>query len=182
MKVVVMGTKERDLAFWLFAVFISGAAVFGSMLLWLAAFISALLFFYHFVIVRPRAVRESRKMGLETAVLVPLWSCAARLRLLLAGKKLAGWERAYEVHLSGSGKEIIPVLEKDLLNVAGTVKGLFFWETSFPVPSAIRKLVREKEKRNKAFWVKGRLPVPGTPLLPDPVDGKHVRYGAVVLD
>lgn len=178
-----MGTTERDLAFWLFAAAAAGSLAFGSVALLAAAFFFAALLLWHFAAERPRAIRRSRRAGFGAAVFVPLWPGAARLRLLLARRRISGrWERAWEVHVLGAGRELVPLLEWDLLRAAREMPGLYFWETSFPVPAVVRGLIREKEKQGRAFWVKGRLPVPRTPFLRESMDPERARHGAILVD
>jgi hypothetical protein len=178
-----VGTKERDLAFWLFAAATAGSLAFRSVAFLAATFFFAALFLWHFAAERPRAMRRSREAGFGAAVFVPLWPGAARLRLFLARRRIAGrWERAWEVHVLGAGRELVPVLEEDLLRAAREMPGLYFWETSFPVPAAVRKLIREKERQGRAFWTKGRLPVPRAPFLRERMDPRRARHGAVLIE
>lgn len=181
-----MGTLGRDVAFWLFAVSVLGAAVSGSFALWLAALFFALAFFYHFLAERPKAVWKSRVGGLQGAALIPLLPPVARLHLLLSGRKAAGrWDKAYEIHVPGAGPNFIGELEKDLVLIVKRFprSALYFWETAAPVPSSIRMLIREREKHGKAYWIKGASP------LPKAFTGgfsrkekRHVRRGAIFLD
>lgn len=179
-----MGTKGRDIAFWLFALTGTGAALLKSKTFFWAALVFALLFFYHFAVERPRATRESRAKGLKVVALVPLRPYLARF---LAGRRIDGrWDKAYEIHAPAANPEsFVQELERDLTFIEKFYPrpALYFWETPAPVPASIRRLIREREKDGKAFWVKGTWPVPKAPLHGfKRGERRHVRHGAILLD
>jgi hypothetical protein len=181
-----MGTKGRDIAFWLFVLTGTGAALLRSKPFFWAALVFALLFFYHFLVERPRAIRESREKGLRMVVLVPL--CPLFTRLLTGGKIKGKWERAYEIHAPANPADpesFIKSLERDLTFIKEFYPrpALYLWETSVPIPGSIRRLIREREKEGKAFWRKGPWPVPKAPLHGfKRREKRHVRRGAFLLD
>lgn len=180
-----MGTFGRDLAFWLFALDLAGVAATKSKTLYWAAVLLALLFFAHFFLEIPLAVRKSRRMGLRVTVLVPLCPALVRLQLFLSGRRIVGnWRRAYEIHAEGAaGKELAGALARDLDLIRRTTKGLFIWETAAPVPWEVRRLIRELEGEGKAFWVKGARPLPKALLHGPPERVRaHLRHGAIVLE
>jgi len=178
-----MGAKGRDITFWLLVLFSAGAALFTSKPLFLAAFVSAcaLAAYRRYTL---RAIKHSRAMGLRTVVLLPLWPGFAAVYRLMAGGRISGkWRQAYEIHIKGaSPKDFLKQLEADLVLINSTMAGLFFWETSAPVPAVIRRLIREKTRQGKAFWVKGAWPAPRAPGTGREIVKKHVRHGAIFLD
>ncbi|OPX94471.1 MAG: hypothetical protein A4E53_00070 [Pelotomaculum sp. PtaB.Bin104] len=180
---ITMGAKGRDVVFWLFVLFITGAALSTSKLLYWAALVCAWgLAAYHWYTLQ--AIKHSRAMGLRTVVLLPLWPGFAAVYRLMAGRQISGkWRRAYEIHIKGaSSKNFLKQLETDLVLINSTMAGLFFWETSAPVPAVIRRLIREKKRQGKAFWVKGAWPAPRAPGTGREIVKKHVRHGAIFLD
>jgi hypothetical protein len=176
-----MGTKGRDSVFWLFVLFTAGAALAQSGFLYGLALMFAVLLAYYYLLYVPAAVRASRKMGLRTVVLLPVffpW-------LYFNPHRIKGrWKRTWEVHVAREidPKEFMPRLEADLLLIKSAVSGLFVWETSAPVPAGIRMLVRDLAKEGKAFWVKGKWPLPGAPLTKRELAGGRVRRGAILIE
>lgn len=181
-----MGTKGRDIVFWLFVLFLAGAALFKSkVLFWAASGFACLLAAYYRIYV-PAAIKRSRAMGLKAVVLLPLWPGFAHLYRLMAGRRIAGkWKRAWEIHVTGASPELdsfLRQLQADLARVRHTKAGLFYWETSAPVPSAVRRLIRDSTRQGRAFWRKGAWPVPRAPGTARELAGKYLRCGAIILE
>lgn len=182
-----MGSLGRDLAFWLFLASSAAAVIcpLGKFSVLPPVAFAALLF-WHFLVERPRAVRESAGRGLKIVALVRLWPPVAWLHLLLLGWKGKTGIKAYEIHVPGyAGPGAATLFAEDLRLIEETFPrpALYFWETPVPVPALVRRLIREKEKAGKASWVKGCSPVPKAPTCGFPRGQRaHVRRGAMLLD
>lgn len=182
-----MGALGRDLAFWLFLGSSFVSLFWNSLIPIIVSIVFTMLFFYHFLAERPRAIRESKVKGLQIVTLVPLSLLIARLHLLLFGRKIAGkWSRAYEIHVPEYfGPDYVKLLNHDLSLIEKTFPrpALYFWETPAPVPASIRRFIREKEKEGKAYWIKGSAPVPNASSLGfSRARKKHVRRGVMMID
>jgi len=179
-----MGTKGRDAVFWLFVLFLALAALFNSkMFFWVASGTACLLVIYYRIYV-PAAVRRSREMGLKTVVLLPLWPGFTGFYKFLAGKLLGGEQRrAYEIHVVGAEPDKFQKqVERDLMMIYSTIPGLYYWETSAPVPASVRRLIRRKTAENKAFWRKGTWSILRMPGTARELVKKYCRCGAIILD
>lgn len=186
-----MGTKGRDLVLWLLVLLVPAAAVasllgadYGAKAFWLALGCTAGLGVFERVTI-PRARRRSQAWGLKHVVLLPINRWWAALLLAAAGRRMPWCERAYEIHIPNSPSNLHDYLvevEADLLRAKDILPGcLFLWETSAPVPSRIRRLIRDLKKDGLAFWEPGMWPVPRFPLIPSQIDKRHVRRGALAL-
>lgn len=189
-----MGTKGRDMLLWLFIVVTLIALVAGAAgcrrlaapLFWMQIVIALAVGYYYWVY-RPRAIVASRARSLEVLVLMPVQRFWADWLLRLSGKKIRRqWLQAYEIHLQpGLNKsELVPflkALEKDLMILEKDMPGcLFLWETSAPVPSRSRHLIRELAPRRMAFWERGGWPVPRIPGISRGIVKKKCHYGAII--
>lgn len=181
-----MGALGRDLMFWLFLGSAFLSLFWQSTVPVIASVVFTLLFFCHFLVERPGAIRESRSKGLKIVTLVPLSPPIARLHLALSGRGIAGkWVRAYEIHVPDyTGPEYVRSLARDLTLIERTFPrpAIYFWETPAPVPSTIRRLIRDKEKEGKAYWIRGASPLPKTFTCGFREGQKHVRRGAILLN
>lgn len=185
-----MGTKGRDIFLYLF--FLNAfVTVAGKRLgfpatpfffVVLITGIAALLYIPYLSWAR----KWSRNLGLKHVVLLPITCRQAELLILLAGEKIKGKaRRAFEVHVESPKlglPEFLKVLSEDLALVREKLPGsLFIWETSAPIPSFVRSLVKEKRKKGEAFWIKGRWVVPHFPLTARDIKKDRVRIGAVLI-
>ena len=180
-----MGTKGRDIVFWLFVLFLAGAALIKSKSLFWAASGDACLLAVYYRLYVPLAIKQSRVMGLKTVVLLPLWPTFAGLyKYLTGGDSLYGsWGRAYEIHiLNNEPDKFLKKVEDDLMMINSTMSGVFYWETSAPVPAAFRRLIRQKILEGRAFWRKGTWPIPRMPGAAREIVKKHCRCGAIILE
>lgn len=151
----------------------------GIALFW-AALLVALLLTVVYPIWTLRAIKVSRDMGLKAVVLLPIHNPFKALYSLLAGGNIESKRlKAYEIHLMGRD---LSQLRDDLNYIRTNMDGLFFWETSAPVPSGIRRLIRYLEKNKKAFWLKGPWPLPRMPFSAMDMDKKRVRRGAILIE
>ncbi|MCL6449466.1 MAG: hypothetical protein K6U04_15220 [Armatimonadetes bacterium] len=81
--------------------------------------------------------------------------------------------------------DFVRTLEKDLLLIEKCFPrpALYFWETAAPVPSSVRRLIREREREGKAFWEKGARILPKAPLYGfKRGERRYVRRGAILLN
>lgn len=184
-----MGTKGRDIFLYLFFmnafVTVAGKLLgFPATPFFFVAFatgIVALLYIPYL----SRARKWSRNLGLQHVVLLPIPCRQAEILNLLAGEKIKGQaKRAFEVHVESPKlglPEFLKVLSEDLALVKEKLPGsLFIWETSAPIPSFVRLLIKEKRKRGEAFWKKGRWAVPHFPLTARNMKKDRVRIGAIL--
>lgn len=179
-----MGTKGRDIVFWLFVIAVAGAALSGSKFLFWAAFLLTLFLVNYQVFYLPWSIKKSREKNLEIVVLLPIWWPFTLLYGSFVKRYISGkWRKAYEIHINCKDPiGLVSKLEKDLLLMKDNMTGLFLWETSAPVPARFKRLIKEYSKDKKAFWVKGSWPVPKMPLSGMQIIKKHVRHGAVLHD
>lgn len=137
----------------------------------------------------PKARRESRKAGLKAVVLLPLYPWYARgllylTELCLKTLRLDGcWIEAYEVHIENITKDrYYKTLKTDLKLMMQKKKTLYIWETSAPIPAEFRKLFAQLKNEGRAFWVKGRWPIPRVPGTSLGIKDKYARIGAVIWE
>lgn len=182
-----MGVRGRDLFLWLFFLF-SFVFILGtlnnlsvcSVSVAVFLFASVTLSYYPYVNV---ARKRSRKLGLEWVVLLPLFSCWAKLLLCLAGRRMERrWCKAFEVHVEVPPGtlpwEFVKKLSSDLELAAKKFPGcLFLWESAVPIPTFVRKLIRD----GWGFWEEGRWFVPRFPFTARELKGRRVKRGAVVV-
>lgn len=182
-----MSVKGRDLLLWLFfsLSYISIAGTLAGLPVRPISFVAlaaglGILAYYPYVF---KARKYSRKLGLKWVVLLPLFPFWARMLLRLSGGEVPGrWKRAFEVHVEvpagTTPREFIKQLGIDLKLVAGNFPGcLFMWESHVPIPSLVRRLMRE----GWGFWEEGQWLVPRFPLTGRELRGKRVKRGAVVV-
>ena len=177
-----MGTKGKDLVFWLFIVSISGAVTLKHIVFtWTAlCFAFLLIIYYKFYI--PKAIQQTKMLGLKTIVLLPLWPGFTNLYRIMAGKTF-GKGKAYEFHIiNAKPAGFLKNLENDLMVIKHTVPGVFYWETSAPVPAVIRSVIRQKIRDGKALWQKGTWPIPRAPGAAREIAKKHCYVGAIYLE
>ena len=131
---------------------------------------------------KKKYIKESRKY-FNVVVLLPLNPLWAKFLLYFTKWTPPDWDvPIYEVHLDikkTSQSEITTLLQQDLEYIKNQ-PGIYIWQTSFPIPSDIRKEIRKLTKQGLAFWQKGSFWVPsfpGTQLEKN----KNCRYGAVYL-
>lgn len=143
----------------------------------------AFSFLYHCAWYLPGAVRRSRKLGLRMVVLLPVNPCWVRVLLRLDGERMRYFRGAYEVHIK-SGKQnlgdFLQALSSDLGIAAKTFPGaLFLWETSAPLPLAIRRMIRQGSS-GTAFLKQGGWPVTRFPCTGRDMRKSHMRHGAII--
>lgn len=182
-----VGVKGRDLLLWVFFP-LSFVAIAGTLAglpvrpVSLAALITGLgvLSYYPYAF---KARRDSRKLGLKWVVLLPLFPFWAMLLLFFAGRKVTGaWKRAFEVHVRVPPgmfhQEFTKQLGFELELVAKNFPGyLFLWESHVPIPSLVRRLIRE----GWGFWEEGRWFVPHFPFTGRELKTEKIKRGAVVV-
>ncbi len=177
-----MGTKGRDIVFWLFVLSITGATLLGNKSLFWIAFVFALILGCYQVFYLTWSINKSRRGNLEIVVLLPIWWPFT----LLYGSFVRGyingkWRQTYEIHITCKDpRGLVSKLEEDLLFMKDNMTGLFLWETSVPVPARFKRLIKEYSKNKKAFWIRGSWPIPKMPLSGMQIVKKHVRHGAVL--
>lgn len=182
-----MGSKGKDLCLWLFTGVFVLSLIAGPDLRFLALLsIFALYIGYHYLVYVPRAVGESGKIGLETVVLLPVCRPWVRFLLALSGRKIPySFQRAFEVHVAGAKSGLSNYLEdvaSDLRMVQSKFPGtLFLWETSAPLPSMIRKLVRGGKRDGTAFLDSKGWPIPRFPFTELDLEKGRIRRGAIYL-
>lgn len=193
---MAVGTKGRDLHLWLTAIasvaggaaWLQGACLPGRALLLLSAVAFCCFWVIQWIDI-PRARRWSRALGLKHVVVVPVSPRWVSILLALARRRLPCSRRAYEVHISAASAagtvttgEHLKTLEEDLITLKDILPGcLLLWETSAPIPSSIRRIIRSLQRQGCAIWERGRWPVPGFPLMPSKLDYRHVRRGALIV-
>jgi hypothetical protein len=180
-----MGTKGRDVCLWLFfslapITFVKGVARYAALM----AMFCLALYLYYSLLYLPGALRRSREMGLNMAVLLPLNGSWASLMLWL-DKERMDFHGAYEVHIRKVEKhalgEYLKHFTSDLEIVQRTFPGaVFMWETSAPLPLFVRKLVRQGFTDGSAFLKRGCWPVPRFPFTGTDLKRGRVRHGAIV--
>jgi hypothetical protein len=180
-----MGTKGRDACLWLFFALIFSIPLHGlaKAVIAVVLLLLALSFLYHCAWYLPGAVRKSRELGLRMVVLLPVNPFWARMLLRLDRESLDSFRGAYEVHLK-SGKQdlgdFLQALASDLGIAAKTFPGaLFLWETSAPLPLAIRRMIRQGSSRT-AFLKQGGWPVRRFPGTGRDMRKGRVRHGAII--
>lgn len=181
-----MGTKGRDLLL-LFMMILLVATMVTSiaglrieMLFWLAVIVSMGLL-WHYLYEVPQARKQSVAMGLEVVILLPLNYYWARLLVSrLKPKKMP----AYEIHIQNAPNTLYDftnVLDNELALVKSKLSGLFLWETTAPVPSSFRQLIRGHAQAGRAFWEKGGWPIPRMPFVGRELKKGQVRKGAIIF-
>lgn len=131
------------------------------------AFLGGYIFWYHCRYI-PRLREASLKGSYRLLVPVPVNPAVARLLLLFSRLKLETGKvrRAFELHVvAGKGLGLAGftrLLASDLASLAAALEPgtLILWETRVPVPSPLRRYIREKEAAGEAVWKKGRRKVP----------------------
>jgi hypothetical protein len=180
-----MGTKGRDVCLWLFFLlvliaFARGVAVYATPL---AMFCLAFYLYYNLLYL-PGAIKRSRKMGLNMAVLLPLNTLWARMLLWLDGDRM-NFRGAYEVHIRQGEKhalgEYLKYFTSDLEIAQRTFPGaVFMWETSAPLPLFVRRLIRQGSIDGSAFLKSSGWPVPRFPFTGTDMKKGRVKHGAII--
>jgi hypothetical protein len=180
-----MGTKGRDACLWMFfalfliTFFLRGAARYAALILMIFL---ALSFLYYCCWYLPSAVRMSRDLGLNIAVLLPLNPLWARL---LIGRNIqGGFGRAFEVHVRSEKRELgqyLQLFTADLGRAQNRFPGaIFLWESSTPLPLFVRRLIRLGSLDGSAFLKDGGWPVPRFPFTERELQKGRVKRGAIV--
>ena len=178
-----MGVNGFSLTLWLF----SGLTILFMLTLnavfWIILFCLCLPILKFLFYDKKKYIKESREY-LKVVTLLPLNSFWAKSLLYFTKWTPPDWSvPIYEVHLDikkASQSEITTLLQQDLRCIKNR-PGIYIWQTSFPIPSDIRKEIRKMTKQKLAFWQKGSFWVPsfpGTQLEKN----KNCRYGAVYLE
>jgi hypothetical protein len=131
------------------------------------ALLGGYIFWYHCRYI-PRLREASLGAGYRLLVPVPVNPVLARLLLFFSGLMLEAGKtrRAFELHVvAGKGLGLAGftrLLASDLASLAVALEPgtLILWETRVPVPSPLRRYIREKEAAGEAVWKKGRRKVP----------------------
>lgn len=186
-----MGVTGRNTLFAAFiassVLFMTGKALDFPVALFFAASVATgagVLYYYAYYCL---AKKRSKKIGLTNVILLPVNPYWAKLVLWLAGRKLSKTNlRAFEVHLeipAGTGlADYLKAMRRDLSLAQTTLPdSLFFWETSAPIPSDIRKLLRQREAEGTAFWEEKRWPLPRFAFMERELKRGQVRRGAILL-
>ncbi|MEG6512410.1 hypothetical protein V6C32_10850 [Desulforamulus ruminis] len=188
-----MGVKGRNLLYGLY-LFTGLAALLLKvggyetparwMLVLMGVLITSIGAFYY----RVRAARkESRTQGLKLLFLLPVSRSYIRALLALSDDQLdQPFQRAYEIHINTHQKlplnDFTQQLKEDLAYLKNHFnQTLFVWETNVPLPLSFRQLIKEAEKRNQAFWKKGRWPGVAPTFASRPKH-KYTRRGAFLLN
>mgnify|MGYP007130803544 CR=1 FL=1 len=169
------------MVFWLFVCFILSAVFTKNKVVYGVALIFALAIGYYYLIYLPLAIRKSKALGLRVIVLLPIWTMFSKVLIKTSKNNLIGnWDKAFEIHILET-TEYFQEVDRDLQQIKGMLPGLFFWETSAPVPSRIRRLIKDKEKEGQAYWVKGKWTlIPRTPFTARELNMKRVRHGGLI--
>jgi len=153
-----------------------------------ATLLPALLVLQYFAIYVPRSKTISRALGLQVVVLLPLWPGFSDLYRLMAEISLPGkcFFKAYEIHVIAKSKgnpvEYVKALDTVLKKMQLICTGIFYWETSAPLPSSMRQLIKEKKPRGEAYWEKGTWPIPRAPGTALELRKHHARRGAIIWE
>lgn len=145
---------------------------------------TAVLYYYYY---QSSARKWSRELGLKHVVLLPVHYRWAMAIISISGGKIAGrGRRAFEVHIDVpaglSLHKFLKTLDGDLnLAKSKLPDTLFFWETTAPVPSSIRGLIREKAKDGHAFWKPGGWAIPRFPFTGRDMKKGVLRRGAILI-
>jgi hypothetical protein len=184
-----MGTRGRDIFLWAFflsALIYIGAWILGWRLITLSCtfmFTGVLSLWYYPYEFLSR--KKSRKNGLYHVVLLRLWPWWAKFLIQMSGGRIeARIIKAYEVHVitpKGIGLgDFLKALDRDLKLAEREYPGtLFMWETTAPLPSHIRTLIRTKTEKGQAFWKKGEWPVPR--FISSKKNGT-IRHGFIITE
>ena len=183
-----MGVHGFSLMLWLFSgltilfmLTLSNVSVY-TVIFWIILFCLSLPILKYLFYDKKKYIKESQRY-FNVVVLLPLNPLWAKFLLYFTKWTPPDWNvPIYEVHLDikkTSQSEIITLLQQDLEYIKKQ-PGIYIWQTSFPIPSGIRKEIRKLTKQGLAFWQKGSFWVPrfpGTQLEKN----KNCRYGAVYL-
>ncbi len=187
-----MGTRGRDAALWLFFIIagvlllalIMGWNTTGKVFLYFMMLAKAALFFKFNLFDVPKAVKNSKLIGLKTIILLPLNKTWAGW---LTGGKLGVSDYA-EIHFDPkkinpqeelTGRMISKAIESDLLYIFENMHGIFLWETSISIPRSIRKIVKKHQAEGRAVWERGWWRIPHLPLVNQNSKKKPLRKGAI---
>ncbi|ABO49483.1 conserved hypothetical protein [Desulforamulus reducens MI-1] len=184
-----MGTKGRDIAIWGIYFTLPLALVMVKLGydtlargVYLLALVSGIWLLYFQFITVPIAIRKSRSSGLKRVVVLPIvrpWA-----NWMIKQHMNADYKKAYEIHIISKPTnlwEFVAALEADLRIIDAKYKDcLFLWETSAPVPSNFRKLIKRHIKVGSAFWQKSGWPIPRPPFVSRQLKRGQVRSGALV--